>query len=185
MAEGLEVAPSVAATVRERLGLDVHVTTIERAQLPRGGYAAVTFLNVLDQLSDPLAALRRAHELLAPGGALYARVPNGALHRRLLVLAGASKRLRPHLLRLTPTHLYVLERRQLLDLATRAGFRNPRVGPSPASAGPSGHFGPLATAALSVAKFGASAAARLLAVLSCGRLLAASSSELWAHRAEP
>jgi SAM-dependent methyltransferase len=54
------------------------------AQLRRGSFDAVMFKQVLEHLVDPVAALRRAAELLAPGGVLFCEVPNAecAMARR-------------------------------------------------------------------------------------------------------
>jgi 2-polyprenyl-3-methyl-5-hydroxy-6-metoxy-1,4-benzoquinol methylase len=46
------------------------------AQLPRAGFDAVTFKQVLEHLVDPVAALRNAAQLLKPGGVMFLEVPN-------------------------------------------------------------------------------------------------------------
>jgi 2-polyprenyl-3-methyl-5-hydroxy-6-metoxy-1,4-benzoquinol methylase len=45
-------------------------------QLPRGGFDAVMFKQVLEHLVDPVAALRNAAQLLKPAGVMFVEVPN-------------------------------------------------------------------------------------------------------------
>ncbi len=45
-------------------------------QLPRAGFDAVMFKQVLEHLVDPVAALRNAAQLLQPGGVMFIEVPN-------------------------------------------------------------------------------------------------------------
>ena len=53
------------------------MTGVQTCALPIYGlFDAVSFLDVLEHLADPLAALHRARELLAPGGVLLVSVPN-------------------------------------------------------------------------------------------------------------
>lgn len=75
--EGLELAPDAVAHAAAR-GLTVHAGDfLDDSVLgtaPR--YDAVLFMNVLEQLRDPLAALRRAHALLRPRGIVIIRSGN-------------------------------------------------------------------------------------------------------------
>lgn len=45
-------------------------------QLPRAGFDAVMFKQVLEHLVDPVGALRNATQLLKPGGLMFIEVPN-------------------------------------------------------------------------------------------------------------
>jgi 2-polyprenyl-3-methyl-5-hydroxy-6-metoxy-1,4-benzoquinol methylase len=44
--------------------------------LPHRAYDAICFMDVLEHMPDPHAALRAAAEVLAPGGVIYASIPN-------------------------------------------------------------------------------------------------------------
>jgi glycosyltransferase involved in cell wall biosynthesis/SAM-dependent methyltransferase len=90
---------------------------------------AISFVNVLDHVADPLGSLREAQRALAPGGALVVRVPNAAFHRpaiRLFSALGPWARSRG-LDGLPILHLYGLTSRSLRSLARRAGFEEPIV----------------------------------------------------------
>jgi 2-polyprenyl-3-methyl-5-hydroxy-6-metoxy-1,4-benzoquinol methylase len=91
---GADVSSAAVEEARAR-GLDVLPLDLERSDgesLRREageGFDAVTLLEVLEHLSDPLGALRRARSLLSPGGLMVVSLPNEiALPARLAVLAG-------------------------------------------------------------------------------------------------
>ena len=78
--EGLDVNAGVNAFTRS-LGFTVHDGDLESARLERT-YDAVAIWNTFDQLPDPRATLLSARRLLAEGGVLALRVPNGACYAR-------------------------------------------------------------------------------------------------------
>ncbi len=94
---------------------------------PEQSVDAVVFLNVLDHLPDPGAAVQAAWRALRPSGVLYVRVPNGTFHVRLL-----SQRA-PALGRLAVLHLYGFGGRALRHLLTRVGFIGVDVRTAPLS----------------------------------------------------
>ena len=61
------------------LGFEVHDGAIESLD-PDRRVDVVAILNCLDQLADPMAAVRAASTHLSPGGMLAVRVPNGACY---------------------------------------------------------------------------------------------------------
>lgn len=75
-AHGLEVSETAAGHAREVLGIPVFVGRIEESPWEAGSFEAIVIWHVLEHLLDPRSALRRAHELLAPGGLLVIAVPN-------------------------------------------------------------------------------------------------------------
>lgn len=78
-------------------------------------FTAITFFESLEHHSEPLAALREAHRLLAPGGVIVVEVPNFAgLWRRVFRTAWLPLLIPQHLFHFTPTTL----RKALLE----AGF---------------------------------------------------------------
>ena len=75
-AHGIELAPEIAATARRSLGDHIYTTPIEDADLEPGSFDVISFWHVLEHLPNPLSALERARELLAPGGVILISVPN-------------------------------------------------------------------------------------------------------------
>lgn len=74
--EPLGVDPSPARQQAQAAGLAIRGHTIHDADIAPGSLDLITFWDVLEHLPDPLADLRRAHQLLAPGGVVAATVPN-------------------------------------------------------------------------------------------------------------
>jgi hypothetical protein len=74
--EGLELSAHAARHARDRLGLTVRELALEDADMEDERYDVVVMADVLEHLGDPVAALRRCTELLAPGGALLVVTPD-------------------------------------------------------------------------------------------------------------
>ncbi len=91
---------------------------------------AVTFVNVLDHLREPLEALREAWRILRPGGVLYVRVPNGPFHVRLLRVLSAIG-----LCDLAVFHLYGFGQAAFFYHLPRLGFEIITVQTAPPSQG--------------------------------------------------
>lgn len=69
--DGVELSPVIAREARARLGEDaVHVGTVETSPHAPGSFDLITLWDVVEHVVDPHALLRRARELLAPGGLL-------------------------------------------------------------------------------------------------------------------
>jgi len=76
---GVEIDPRAAAAAGA-LDIEVVPGSILDVAPPAGPWDLVTFWDVLDQVDDPLGALRAVGPHLAPGGLVLARGRNGALH---------------------------------------------------------------------------------------------------------
>lgn len=80
--EGIELNPRTANFAASRTGLPVHSTNVERMQLSRQNYAAITLIDVLEHVPDPLSLLSRTASALEPGGWIAVKVPSGPAQRQ-------------------------------------------------------------------------------------------------------
>jgi SAM-dependent methyltransferase len=115
----LEQNPVMAAAARES-GLDVLEGDFHKCALPER-YDCVVFLDVLEHLPDPLAALLKARQALQPGGCLLLSVPNVG-HWSVVwdLLEGRFEYLPLGIL--CTTHLRFFTRSSLEALLTDTGF---------------------------------------------------------------
>ena len=82
---GLDPYQEACELAAEYHGLETVCAYLQTADLPDGSFEAVTFLDTLEHVEDPVGDLRKAHSLLKAGGAVYIKVPNfGSLQARLL-----------------------------------------------------------------------------------------------------
>lgn len=114
-AVGFEPSRWAVEEGRERFGVDLREGTLEQLAEPPGSFDAVTMLDVLEHLVDPLDALRRLREPLGDEGLLTLSTVNlSSIHARL-----RKDRwpwfIRPHLHYFTPETLHAMLR--------AAGFR--------------------------------------------------------------
>jgi SAM-dependent methyltransferase len=77
-AAGTQLSRTAADAARRRYGVDVSVGELPELPFPAGSFDVIAFFHVLEHLDRPEAYLRKAWELLAPGGLLVAEVPNFA-----------------------------------------------------------------------------------------------------------
>ncbi|MCD6727630.1 MAG: class I SAM-dependent methyltransferase, partial [Solirubrobacteraceae bacterium] len=112
---GLELSASSRRHARDVLGLDVRDERIEQLD-PReaGSWDAVLLVDVLEHLDDPAGALRRCHELLAPGGVLCVVTPDPSS----LTARAAGARWWG----LLPAHTHLLPRATLRELVSAGGL---------------------------------------------------------------
>jgi ubiquinone/menaquinone biosynthesis C-methylase UbiE len=76
-ARGIEISEAAARHGREVLGLPIQQGTLQAASFPDRSFQVVTIQSFMEHSEDPLALLREAHRILAPGGMLYMNVCNG------------------------------------------------------------------------------------------------------------
>jgi SAM-dependent methyltransferase len=102
---GVEV-DAAAARLARRFSPRVHVGDLLAAPFAPGEFDCVTAFHVLEHVPDPVAAVRRMLEWLAPGGLLVIEVPNaGGLGARLFGQAWSGLELPRHLSHFTPETL--------------------------------------------------------------------------------
>lgn len=131
--EGLDINADVNAFARS-LGFVVHDGELATFA-PSRTYDAIAVWNTFDQLPDPRAAAVAAHKLLAPGGVLAIRVPNGGFYaeQRRRLTAGNTPRRRAARALLAQNNLLTFPYRwgftprALARLLAQAGFAVERL----------------------------------------------------------
>jgi SAM-dependent methyltransferase len=73
---GTELSPEAAAHAREALGLRVETGEFHRLELPPASADVVVMWQSFEHMREPVAVLRRVHDVLRPGGWLIVSVPN-------------------------------------------------------------------------------------------------------------
>jgi 2-polyprenyl-3-methyl-5-hydroxy-6-metoxy-1,4-benzoquinol methylase len=112
------VEPSLAASqyVQNELNIPVFNGRFADAGLPAGHFDVITLWNVLEHLDHPVGDLRRAADLLRPGGWLVFSIPN-------LESIEASLFGRHWLGWDLPRHLYLFPQHQLRSILQETGLR--------------------------------------------------------------
>lgn len=121
--EGVEINPDVAATVRSRLGIDVHAANVEELELPEAQFDLITMCHSLEHTHSPRLVLAHVRRWLKPSGRVLVMVPNyDSLDRRLFGKRWLA--LEP------PRHLLHFDKRTLVRLFETEGFCVEQVGAS-------------------------------------------------------
>jgi len=116
---GVEPTGRTPAAVRN-LGIPIHDGPLETAPFPPPRFDVISFIHVLEHLSDPVGTLRRAARLLAPGGRILILTPNaGSLTFRCFRAAWYPLD--------APRHLNLFAPRTLRRACRRAGLRVVRL----------------------------------------------------------
>ncbi len=114
-AYGLDVNPEAVAEARREFGERIHAGPLDERAFPGVRFHAITLVDVLEHVPDPVGLLARVRERLAEGGVVLAVLPNVAsLTRRLL---GARW---PHY---APEHLFHWTPDAIRRLAASHGWR--------------------------------------------------------------
>jgi 2-polyprenyl-3-methyl-5-hydroxy-6-metoxy-1,4-benzoquinol methylase len=125
--EGVELNPSTAAFAAEASGLPVH--RMDASELADSGrrWDAVTLVDVLEHIPDPVAALAAARGVLRPGGWIAVKVPHGPAQLRKELL---RERLSRHYRATVADNLVHVNHFGVTSLARaleRAGFHDAAV----------------------------------------------------------
>lgn len=112
---GIERSPVHGAVARAKYGERVFLGVFEDYPEPGFLFDCISLQDVLDHMVDPLAALRKCHRLLRPGGLLVVKVHDlSCLYARL---SG-----RNFYAFLPPLHLFYFGRRSLRLALEKSGF---------------------------------------------------------------
>lgn len=75
-AQGLEFSETAARHARDELGLPIFVGDFLQSPYADDSFDTIVLWHVLEHVPDPVAMIRRAHQILRPGGLLVIAVPN-------------------------------------------------------------------------------------------------------------
>jgi len=93
----------------------VHIGTLEDHPFPPSYFSAITMIEVIEHLPDPLSSLAECYKLLRPGGVLLVQTAN---------MDGLQARIQgPRYAYFMPGHCSYFSRRNLLMALTKCGFR--------------------------------------------------------------
>ncbi len=128
--EGVELNPQTSAFAAKATGLPIHRADATTLAETGRRYDAVTFTDVLEHIPDPVAALSAARRLIASGGWIAVKVPNGPvqLRKELLrtkIVPGYRATVADNLV-----HVNHFTPRTLCLALERAGFVHPEVHPA-------------------------------------------------------
>jgi len=82
-AQGVELSPTAAEHATHNLQIPVFIGDFLLSPFPPGSFDVLVFWHVLEHVADPVATIRRAREIIRPGGLMLVAVPNfESLQRR-------------------------------------------------------------------------------------------------------
>lgn len=114
--EGLDVSTFAVEFARSRFGLKATLGDLTEVPFQAGAYDAVTMWDVIEHVPDPSGYLRRAHELLRPGGVLTLATPDvGSLPAKIFGRRWMG-------FKLSDEHIYYFSIATLSRMLQDAGF---------------------------------------------------------------
>lgn len=118
---GVELSASMAEVARARIGAGrIHCGVLEDVAargLLGGRFDVITMFDVVEHVEDPIALLRAARGLLAPGGVVVLETQNvGSRFARLMGIRWQHYKFQEHLYHFDPATVAVLLRKAGLDL---------------------------------------------------------------------
>lgn len=131
--KGIDPSIESVSAARNLYNLDIFCGTLQ-AYDGHEKYDAVTFINVLDHVSQPWADIKRARQMLKKEGLIYIRVPNGLMHSGIMRFAeiiGIDKAT----YKLLAIHEYSFTPGFLMKLMSQSGFCDIEVRNAPPSMG--------------------------------------------------
>ncbi len=115
---GIELSSYSGKFARSEFGDAMHIGTLEDHPFPKNFFSAITMIELLEHIPDPVSALVECHDLLVSGGILVIQTAN---------MAGLQARLlRDRYAYFMPGHLSYFSRRNLTEALFRCGFARVR-----------------------------------------------------------
>ena len=111
---GVEPSEFAAAYAKEHFRLPILEQDLFSADLPERAFDAIVLGDVIEHLTDPLAALDHIATLLAPGGVLYMTLPDSG--------SWLARKLGARWWSVIPTHVQYFSRASMTRLLERAGY---------------------------------------------------------------
>ena len=111
---GIEPSLWAVRTARENYGLELSAGDFENAPIPENRYAAVTMIDFIEHVPDPLPPLLKAGRILHPDGILCLVTPD--------IRSAAARIAGKRWWHYRPAHLAYFTRKSLNTLLARAGF---------------------------------------------------------------
>ena len=113
--EGVDPSTWAVNTAREKYGLDIRAGDFESSVLTPDHYAAVTMVDFIEHVPDPLSALHKARLILQETGILCLVTPD--------IKSLAARLTGPRWWHYRPAHLAYFTKQSLHALLARAGFQ--------------------------------------------------------------
>jgi SAM-dependent methyltransferase len=83
---GVEFSPFAAEVAREKFGAqNIFEGTVENSPFPPHSFDVITMSDFIEHVRDPVAVLRKARELLKPGGVILITTPDYHTFSRILM----------------------------------------------------------------------------------------------------
>lgn len=118
-AYGIEISTYSASHAAEKFGTRIHHGTLDDHPFAGGFFSAITMIELIEHLENPLKAIAECHSLLAPGGLLVIQTANMD-GRQAKVLAGQYEYF-------MPGHLSYFSMNNLSHALRKAGFSRIKV----------------------------------------------------------
>lgn len=113
--EGIDPSTWAVKTAKEKYGLDIIAGDFESAALAPNQYSAVTMVDFIEHVPDPLAALHKARLILKEAGVLCLVTPD--------IKSLAARITGPRWWHYRPAHLAYFTRQSLHSLLAQSGFQ--------------------------------------------------------------
>jgi 2-polyprenyl-3-methyl-5-hydroxy-6-metoxy-1,4-benzoquinol methylase len=117
--DGVEPSAWAVEIASQKYGLSLRTGDFTDVDIPRGRYAAVTLVDIIEHLTHPEAALQKSHTLLSPDGILCLVTPD--------IGSRAARLFKHKWWHFRPAHLSYFSRHSLQTLLTRCGFEIVKV----------------------------------------------------------
>jgi SAM-dependent methyltransferase len=114
--EGLEISPHAAATANARIGREcVQWGQLEKKDFPLHFFDVCVLSDVIEHVREPLAVLRKVHELLKPGGVIFLATPS--------VESWSARLMRRNWMEFKLEHLIFFSQATVENALAKAGFQ--------------------------------------------------------------